>query len=369
MAGNKDGDDVLDRLNIIDDAEYESEVNLPNEEDEDDESSSEDDTGSDASDDDSDGQLQLPLSNERQPDKPADKSTKGKTDANVGPDGKPLVKEAITRTPNGLFTNAKGDIVDPRDGVVIARAGSERRLFEKNMRMARDASEKDTRIEELTRQNKDIQFLNNVPQQYGLDTADVQHALALAAVFKKNPVEAARNLVELALQQGHNVSDILGKDAGDALEMRAVKQMLDERLAPLTQQRTQQSEADAQKATAQRAMESFIDEHEHSDLHLPVLDRMIGDNPQLTPEKAYYELRLFCANKGLDFTKPLAPQIAALQQNGRSAQNGNRQPTRNGSLPNGRGTTQQHRPMDDAEQYDPRQSWDDIIRSLNRKAQ
>jgi hypothetical protein len=204
-------------------------------------------------------------------------------------------------------------------------------------------------------------YLDGVPKKFNLDTNDVQSALALAAVYKQNPVEAARNMVEMVLALGHNVTDILGTDAGNALEMGAVRQMIQEHLAPVVKPVEQQQNHDRRMQAAERELEKFVSEHEHSDLHLTVIDRMLGENDTLTPEKAYYELKLFCARKGLDFTQPLQPQFAAAmqRQNG-----GTQQPARRrASLPNGRQSTAAHRSMEDTVQADVNQSWGDIIKS------
>lgn len=268
-------------------------------------------------------------------------------------------KTEVRRLASGIHVDAQGNIVDPRDGTIIARAGSERRLFEKNMRADASLGQVQTENKQLKEQIAHQQFLDGIPRKYQLNNEEVQTALAMAAVYKQNPIEAARNMVEMVLALGHNVTDILGKDAGNALEMGAVRQMIDERFQPLTDHAKKAQEAEEQQKNVERQLNEFVTTYEHSDMHLAVLDRMMGDNPDLSPEKAYYELKLFCANKGFDFSKPLKPQLEARVQQARSQQ----QPARRRGLPNGRQATVSQRDVGDTVQADPHQSWADIIKS------
>lgn len=359
---------LVDRFDKLDGTDYEDDFDLDTEGDE--------DEGSDASDDDSDDLDVSDTDNDEVSDGSGDEDADdnaegGQEDRAQRPDGKPAGKtdaSDVKRLANGLHTDAKGNIVDPRDGTIIARAGSERRLFEKNVRMQGELTNAGTRVQELERNLAQVQFLNDIPRQYGLTNDDVQSALALSTVFKKDPVSAAKKVLEMALAAGHNLSEILG-EGGDAIELKAVSQMLDQRLAPLTQRQQQESEANRARVEAERGVRAFFDAHEYAEEHGPVIDRLMGQNPSLSPEKAYYELKLFATKHGLDFSQPLAPQIARMQSRGRGAQP-NRQGNqpRQRSMPNGRGSVPTvTRRVNDTDQFDPRNSWDDIIKGVTNR--
>jgi len=274
-------------------------------------------------------------------------------------------KGEIRLLSNGMHVDAQGNVVDPRDGTIIARAGSERRWYEKHARAESQVQQVSKEVETLRTQLQTQEWLNGVPQRFGLNHEDVQNALALAAVYKQNPVEAARELVEMALATGANVTDILGKDAGNALEMGAVKQMIEERLSPLINSHKQTEEQTNRRTQAEAKMKQFIDDHEYSELHLPVLDRMMGDNPDLSPEKAYYELKLFCARNDFDFSIPLQPQLQARKQQQQRGERPTReqQPAPRRGLPNGRTANMSQREVGDTMQAEPSTSWADIIKS------
>ena len=268
----------------------------------------------------------------------------------------------------GLATNAKGDIIDPRSQQIIARAGSERRLFENNERSKYRIAELEETLVKAKKELADVQFLNGIPQKYGMNNDEVFQALEITTLFKKNPVEAARKVVELAVSQGYNVSDILGKDVGDAIEMRAVQRMLDEKLRPVTQQFEQQKRLSEQEEAIQQNIErmnAWMDTRPYAETHIGVLDNLIASNPGMTPDEAYYELRSYCQQHGLDFTKPLQPQIRALEEQKNNPQQ--QQQRRNPPIP-GRGGASQQRTqqtnIDDTQMFDPSMSWSDIVRQF-----
>lgn len=298
-------------------------------------------------------------------DNSSDPSADSRTNTNDKVDGKSAKQDDELRPLPGNFAqDARGNLYD-RNGNLLARAGSERRLYERNVRMKVDLDQLTTRNQQLEQQLRNNTALGEEPRRLGLDAEDMRVGLPIVAEFKKNPVQAARNVLEMVMGMGHDLSEILGSNAKDAVEMKAISRMLDERLAPL-QQLTQSTEQQQRERRihqqAEQEIERFFDEHENSRMHAQAIDNLIGRRPDLSPEKAYYELRLFAANNGLDFNRPLAPQLQALQQSSARDGSNNRQTTRNAPpMANGvRGTRQVSIP--EGEAVDAKASWDDIIR-------
>ena len=272
--------------------------------------------------------------------------------------------EELRPLPGNFAQDARGNLYD-RNGNLLARAGSERRLYERNVRMKADLDQLTQKNQQLEHQLRTTVGLGEEPRRLGLEAEDMRVGLPIIAEFKRNPVQAARNVLEMVMGMGHNLSEILGENAKDAVEMKAISRMLDERLAPL-QQITQSTEQQRREALiqqeAEREIERFFDEHENSRMHAQAIDNLIGRRPELTPEKAYYELRLFAVNNGLDFNKPLAPQLQALQQSSARDGSNNRQTTRSAPpMANGARSNRQLA-MPEAEAVDSKASWDDIIR-------
>lgn len=273
--------------------------------------------------------------------------------------------------PNGLLQDKQGNLIHPKTGQIIARAGSERRLFERGQRMQTELEQRGNRIQQLEHQLNETRVLNDMPRELNLSTEDLRVGLPLVSEFIKNPVEGARKIIEMVAGMGHNISEIFGNNAGDTIEMRAVARMLDERLKPLQElqtQRTQAAKDVEQRTAAQSKVREFFDSHENAEMHAEVINDLIGRRWQggdesFTPEKAYYELRVYAAQHGLDWNKPLKPQLEhqASASNGRPSQpdSTSRGPR---SLPNGhRGNTSQ-RSVRETEYADPMDSWEDIIR-------
>ncbi len=272
--------------------------------------------------------------------------------------------EQLTAIPGNLAQDSKGNLYD-RNGNMLARAGSERRLFERNNRMKADLAEKDNRINFLTQQLQTNTGLSEEPRRLGLVADDMRIGLPIIAEFKKDPVSAVRNMLEMVMGMGHNLSDILGNSAKDAVEMKAIQRMLDERLAPLQeakQSAEQQRRETGYQQQAVQEVERFFDKHENSRVHAQVIDNLLGKREGMSPEDAYYELKVFAAQNGLDFSKPLAPQMQANVR----ATPGNRQQTRTVTRPmaNGSGARRQTA-LPEAESLEANASWSDIIsRSL-----
>lgn len=276
----------------------------------------------------------------------------------------------MRKLPNGLLQDKQGNLVHPQTGAIIARAGESRRHYERAQRIQSQLDQTSTRVTQLQQQLEQTRVLNDMPRTLGLSNEDLQVALPLVGEFVKNPLVAARKIVEMVASMGHNLSDILGQGADGSIEMAAVSRMLDERLKPLKEietQRTQAQNAEAERTRAEQAVQDFFNSHENAEMHAQEIDNLIGirvaqGDKNITPEKAYYELQVFAAQNGLDFSRPLKPQVEALQRaNGQQTDTSHRHQTRsNRSLPNGRGGAP--RTMAETEFADSNAGWDDIIK-------
>lgn len=327
-----------------------------NAEDEDDGEDDDTDNGDDASGDDDEGG-EPPVKETRQ-------TTQEKPEARKQENAR-----GVRKLRGNIFVDGKGNIVDPKTGRKIYNTGAEARLYLETDRLRGEISNRDKLVAETQRQVMGMNLLNGMPQKLGLNGGEVESALALAADFKKDIVGTARKVVELALAQGYNVSQIVGEQAGDAIEMGGVKRMIAEHLEPLTSEHRQKREVEQRNAAAEQGLRKFYDEHENAEMHATVIDGLLARNPSLTPEKAYYELRMWAHSKGLDWNADLAPQIAALQNGGQRGAP-NRQPTRQDLAPAPRGSTAQRgsRSMKDTDMADPKSDWSDILRSVLNKS-
>jgi hypothetical protein len=141
-------------------------------------------------------------------------------------------------------------------------------------------------------------------------------------------------------------------------------------MAPLTQQQTQQQETARAQAQAKETLDKFLDDNPEGQHNLSVLAEMMTSEPGLTLQNAHVKLIKWCAQNGYDFTVPIAPQIAARQQQPQQPTNTvqNNQPrVPIAPLPNGR-TTNNAAPIDRAATFDENSSWSDIIKHAARES-
>lgn len=336
-------EELLDNFDKNEGADYEDEI-LDDEDEGDDDA---DDTGDESGDSDEAGE-----------EGEGDEHPAGEGGEDGGEVDAPSKFRAL---PGGLFADQKGNIVDPRTGQIIARAGSERRLYERGVRVQAELENRGERLIALQKELADVKFLDDMPRKLSLTNDEVFDGLNLVAKFKTDPVGAAKDVLALVAAQGHNISDITGGQVGDAVELNAIKRMLDERLAPiLGEHQSKQRTAEVDKQAVKKLNE-FFDTHEHSTLHVDILNKTVGDNPGMTPEKAYYELKLWCAKNQLDFTKELAPQIHRMREQRNRQQTPARQQR---PMANGRGRGQNTRDLHEPDYADPKSSWDDILKSI-----
>jgi hypothetical protein len=283
-----------------------------------------------------------------------------------------------------------GDPTYLRDGSVkladgsLIKAGAERRLWEKGeeyrkanetisgqLNAAMDGIRRvqqeiipqyENRIQQLSTAYNTLQQMANAGQQYGLQLPEQAEAMQYYAAYKQNPVGMVTFLLAQLKEAGHTIEGI-----GSGVDTMAVTRMLDQRLAPITQehqQRQQQLEVQNKVANEYNA---FISNFPDAKVHEPLIARMLAQSPSLSLNDAYYQLRLAVTQQGFDWSKPLGPQ---LQERNAPKQTVNQsavpitQPTQ--PIPNGRSNA----PMQDVGSRggNGNDSIDDIIRQEMRNA-
>ena len=274
----------------------------------------------------------------------------------------------VVRDQNGYLVDDKGNIVDD-NGTILAPAGKARRIYEHNTRLTRQLEENTTRLQQAELQLREINYLNGVPQRYGLSNDEVATALDWAGRMKRGDViGVAKDLVALLAAQGHNISELLGKDVGDSVDMRAVKTLIEQQMAPLRQVAQREEVSAQQLAEARTRMEAFLRDNEFAEVHSTEIAKLAQANG-LTPQQAYNRLYKFAIDNGLDFSEPLGPQLeeraAQMQSQGQQQQQQQRQKP----LPSSASGTRPSNgvKMQAPEVDDPDEDWGTIIhRAMNQ---
>lgn len=238
---------------------------------------------------------------------------------------------------DGTFANAKGDIVD-QSGKLIAQNGYAARMYHTNRRLKSQLEERTTQLNGLAQQVGEVKALATSIQQYGLTNDDTAQALDLAGRMKRGDfLGVAKEVLAMVAAQGYNVTDLLGSEVGDSIELRAINKMIDTRLAPITRQEQDRQRQTEAEAVGRRNYEKFVADNDYADVHANDIVQVM-QREGVNAQTAYNRLLQFASTNRLDFSKPLQPQIIArieAQKRGNTQQPGARQQK---PMPNGAAT-------------------------------
>ena len=261
----------------------------------------------------------------------------------------PDTQAIIPGRPTGF--DANGNVVDAQ-GVVVAKAGAERRLFERAARASDELGKAQQQVQLLTNQLAQNNALDGQVRQFGLEPSEVTVGLQLAAQFKRDPVGVARTILQQVQAMGHNIE---GAPAA-GVDMAAMKQMVSEAVAPFTQQQAQQAQDQQSRAAAETQLNNFYNRYPNASVQEESIASMVREGLGL--EEAYLQLENYALKNNLDISKPLRPQIQARGTNGQQQQRQSRE-----SLPNGQSSISANASDPNANQYaDPETSYKDIVR-------
>ena len=231
---------------------------------------------------------------------------------------------------------ASGGPQDLKDaqGNVVASGGKERRFYETAQRERHRADTAERRTVSLQGELDAINKAGTVGTQYGLSPEEVSTGAQIVAAWKKDPIGTVKYMLTQAQASGHNTDEI---SSGGA-DMSAMKQMLDTALQPLIGEHQARVDTQEANSTAQGIFNEFTAKYPDGAPHHGSLARLIQNEPTLSPEAAYFKLRNFYLEKGLDWTKSLEDLQAEVQASHNSAQNTQQQlPDGNVSSGNVRG--------------------------------
>lgn len=265
------------------------------------------------------------------------------------------------------FADQRGNIVD-KTGKVIAPAGAPARWWQEASRATAQVRQMTQRMQNMERQlqqnNALIQQAKEIaelPQKLGISRNDYNEGIALMQHWTSDPVKVAREVVARAMSFGHNITDILGKNVGDAIDTRAVSMAIERATGPLLQQQQETRQQAEIRTRASSAYENFRATHEYADVHGEAIAHLMKQGQ--SPEQAYLQLENFALRNGLDFSQPLGQQVAGPAPVNGHVQTGVRQPAP--MVPGHRGSSEQ---LTSQSTYaDAGDSWTDILSSVMRE--
>lgn len=226
-----------------------------------------------------------------------------------------------------------GDLVE--NGVVVARAGAERRHYEKAKLAESQLSMRSNELKQANdsreRLQNELNTLRNTVQS--LNGADPQHlatGVKLVRDLQRDPAGTLKTLLTEAMAAGYTVEGI-----GAGIDTNSIRQAMMQQIEPLLTAQQQNEQQTQQAQALEQEVTQFYSSHPDALVHDEVIAAVISKNPQMPLSDAYFQLRNSVIDRGLDWSKPLAPQMQDT-----SEQNKQQQPQQK-PMPNGRGPSGQ----------------------------
>lgn len=268
-----------------------------------------------------------------------------------------------------LFADKDGNIVT-RDGRVMAAKGEPARHWSNLSRQAAQATAFQKQADTLNRQieqNKPLieaaKELADLPNRLGVSREDYNLGVGLIAQWNQDPLTMCREMVAKTMARGFNATDIIGKEAGNAIEMSALRQLINEATAGQRQREEVDRTVAQNRGVAQQRYDAFMGRYPDAEPHADAIADLMASR-KISAEEAYHEIRFFSLQHGLDFNAPLGPQVAARQRqsvppapqpNGR---------TQRAPMVNGGGGGSRDHLTNNTVYADANSSWSEILNSV-----
>lgn len=177
-------------------------------------------------------------------------------------------------------------------------------------------------IKNLTTQQEQFKTIQDDMHRFGLQPNELQLGLQLAASWKQDMKGTLNKLLTYAQQQGIKVE---GQPA-PAITRDLISSVLEEKFGPVLQSFQQQQQQEQQRLDqerqAQEQANAFLQQYPDAATHEDAIATLMQKH-QLSPTDAYLQLRVYAAENGLDWSKPLAPQVKQKQQPQTTIRSGN----------------------------------------------
>jgi hypothetical protein len=273
-----------------------------------------------------------------------------------------------------LFADKQGNIVT-RDGRVMAARGEPARHWFNMSKQIAQLPVVQRQVEALNKQLQDnhqliasAKELADLPQKLGISREDYNAGIQFVAAWNKDPLTICRDLVARTMARGFNATDILGNDAGNSIEMSALRNLVNEMTGPQREREQQIRVENENRTNAERNYNAFMARYPLAAPHTSVIATLMREN-KITAQEAYHELRYYALENGLDFTQPLGPQIEARQ---RQSQQPQPQPQRaltyRAPMVAGNGGGRRDHLTNETAMADPNSSWGEILDSVMRSS-
>lgn len=235
-------------------------------------------------------------------------------------------------------SDAQGNIVDAASGKVVAVAGFGRRAFDTMLPyingLHKEVDDAKALAETYTKANTVAASLDLKPDEFTLGARFFK-------AWKADPKKFVEYLLTEAADAGIDTSDLGVRGGG--VSATAIEQIIEKRLQdalkpflPFAQEREENFKRQQEEEVAYGSVMSFMDEHPDAQIHADDIAKLMNaamdQEKDLPISQAYLVLQNHALKNGLDWTKPLGPQILA-KKNGGTVTTDIRQPATQQRLP------------------------------------
>lgn len=285
-------------------------------------------------------------------------------------DGTGTQQQSSQQTRVRTKDDGKGNLVNAQTGEMIAPAGPARRFYTEAQQLrgevarlnatVQQAGELASRLAQAEAQIETYKQSNTIATQLGLTIDESVNANKLFAAYKKDPKGVLKYMLTEAQASGIDISGLV---QGGHIATDAIAQLIDKKLAPVLEPMQHAREAEQSALRVQQQYQQFItafpDAKQHENEIALIMGRMDCD-----AREAYFVVKNYALENGLDWNKPLRPQIEARMS-------GTSLPANGGApvIPNGRGNPGSFVPAHRGQVRDPAaMSNADIVRDAMREA-
>lgn len=220
-----------------------------------------------------------------------------------------------------LKEDEKGNLVNS-EGEVIALAGKSREYYEgmKNAARKQRKAATDLAVQnmQLTRKfkelydeykgisNKVTDPIQSVVSSTGFSEAEANNAISLMKEYKNNPLQAIKNLLTQAHQDGIDVSSLGANISADpALMRKQFEKMLDERLTPLSQQ----AEQHAAQQRAEKEATDFLRQYPQAARYESHIAQAKMRFPDMSLSEIWLRIQQQLNNRPIQQRQPQRPPV------------------------------------------------------------
>jgi hypothetical protein len=168
-------------------------------------------------------------------------------------------------------------------------------------------------------------------------------------------------MVAKTMARGINATEIIGKDAGNAIEMSAIRQLVNEATAGQRQREEVDRSVAQGRQYAQQQYDAFMTKYPDAGPHADAIAEVMRTQ-KMSAQEAYHEIRYFALQNRLDFSQPLGPQIVVRQQQQQIAPPNER--TQRAPMVNGNGGGNRDHLTSNTQYADAGSTWGEILNTV-----